>query len=89
MNPFMQGTLEGLLFVVLVVAFINVLLWLMNKAKVQGEKLTCDHVWNAWHHSDYVLVGPMGRTVETVQQRECTKCGYMQRAELNLQKSVA
>lgn len=49
---------------------------------------TCDHTFNFWHVVPRVLVSPFGRTVDDVQQRECTKCGYHQRTGLKVENDV-
>lgn len=44
--------------------------------------LFCKHEYNTWHLVIETLVSWMGTTKEEVQQRECTKCGHIQRRKI-------
>lgn len=45
-------------------------------------RLVCDHTFNKWHVAERRLTSYLGTTIDQVQQRECDKCGYIQRASL-------
>jgi hypothetical protein len=43
---------------------------------------TKGHEWSKWETVPRVLIGPYGRTVDTIQQRVCKTCGFVQRSKI-------
>jgi hypothetical protein len=80
MNAIWNVFAAGMLSVAtLVLAFIAV--WLLLKLRAMLSQLACRHFWTEWGSVQRTLVGPFGTTVDPVQERRCTKCGFAQRAE--------
>jgi hypothetical protein len=62
-----------------------VIAWLRAKIASFG----CAHTaFTLWHPVRRYLIGPLGATVDDVQQRECVACGFIQRVEITSLKET-
>jgi hypothetical protein len=57
-----------------------------TNVKTTFQRWTCAHAFNRWHLVMRRLVGPYGTMQDEIQQRECDRCGYIQRAACDVAK---